>query len=397
MQARTRRSTGLHGLALRVAVATWVVFACCAEAGAEGPLPGTPSEVARAKYEQAARAYQGRHYGDAVLLLEESLRLHSSPNARLLLGHCQRDLGRLGSAYRTYQATEREAAERVRAGQRQYDEARKDALGNMADLEPRVPYLTLAVPAGLPVDFTVLLDGLPVAPEQWGSKQPLDAGKHEITASGTKLRKLSKTLELRPGKHLRVDVLPEREASAEVRVYLTDAPKGTLLLVDGQPSEVLKDTTFLYLDPGVHQLMVRAPGHRVVRWRRQLENGEQISLRPNLQRATPRVAALVLGGLTLATLVTAIALGAQAQIEDGANRPVVGAVTEPSREAFAARDRIRIMAGVATGFGPLAGALGIATLGLALTADWSSQRLDRPRSAALTTFGGLRLMTWGGL
>ena len=94
--------------------------------------------------------------------------------------------------------------------------------------------------------------------------------------------------------------------------------------------------------------------------------------------------------------MTAIALGAQAQLEDAANRPAEGVVTEPSREALAVRDRIRILAGVSTGFAPLAGALGVATLGLALTADWSSQRVDRPRTAALTTFGGLRLMTWGG-
>lgn len=396
MQARVRLPQRLQGVVLKVAVAAVGFLTWPGKAAADTTISASPSEVAKAKYELATRAYQSRRFGDAVLLLEESLRLHSSPNARLLLGHCHRDLGRLGTAFKTYQATEREAAERLRAGQRQYDEARKDAIGNLADLEPRVPYVTLAVPAGMPVDFAALLDGLPVAKDLWGTKQPLDPGKHEITASGTKLRKFSRTIELGPGKHIRVDILPEREASAEVRLYLPSAPNGTLLLVDDQPSAVAKETTFLYLDPGVHHLMIRAPGHRSVRWQRQLENGELVSLRPNLRRATPRAAALAMGGLTLATLATAIALGAQAQIEDAANRPAEGVVTEPSREAFAARDRIRIMAGVATGFAPLSGAFGVATLGLALTADWSSQRGDRPRTAALTTVGGLRLMTWGG-
>ena len=367
------------------------------EAAAGSGAAGTPSEVAKTKYEQAIRAYQNRRYGDAVLLLEESLRLHSSPNARLLLGHCHRDLGRSGVAYQTYQAAEREAAERARQGQRQYEETRRDAIENLAELEPRVPYVTLAVPAGMPVDFAVLLDGLPVAPEQWGTRLPLDPGKHEITASGTKLRKFSQTIELRAGKHLRIDILSEREASAEVRLSLPDAPSGTLLLVDGQPSAVAKETTFLYLDPGLHRLLIRAPGHRPVRWQRRLENGELVSLHPSLRRATPRAAALALGGLSLATLVTAIALGAQAQSEDAANRPPEGVATEPSRDAFATRDRIRVMAGVATGFAPLSGALAIATVGLALTADWSSARADRPRTTALTTLGGLRLMTWGGL
>lgn len=395
MQARARLPHGLQGVVLQVAVATVALLAWRGQAAAEGALPGSPSEVAKAKYEQAARAYQSRRPGDAVLLLEESLRLHSSPNARLLLGHCHRDLGRVGTAYRTYQATEREAAERLRAGQRQYEEARKDAIGNLADLEPRVPYVTLAVPAGLPVDFAVLLDGLPVAAELWGTKQPLDPGKHEITASGTKLRKFSQTIELRPGKHIRVDVVPEREASAEVRLYLSEAPKGARILVDGQPSEVSKETTFLYLDPGMHDLLLRAPGYRSVRWQRPFENGELVSLRPSLRRATPRAAALVLGGLSLATAITAIALGAQAQIEDAANRPASGMVTEPSREAFAARDRIRIMAGVATGFAPLSGALAVATLGLALTADWSSQRAERPRLSASLTTGGLCVLAAG--
>lgn len=364
-------------------------------AAAEAVTSITPSEVAKAKYELATRAYQGRHFGDAVLLLEESLRLHSSPNARLLLGHCYRDLGRVGSAYKTYQATEREAGERLRAGQRQYDEARKDAIGNMADLESRVPYVTLAVPAGMPNDFALLLDGLPVAQELWGSMQPLDPGKHEITASGTKLRRFSQIIELRAGKHLRVEVLPEREASAEVRLFLPDLPKGTVIFVDGKASEANKETTSLYLDPGVHDLMVTAPGHRSVRWQRRLENGDSVSLRPNLRRATPRAAALFFGGLTLATMVTAIALGVQAQLEDAANRPAPGALGEPSREAFETRDRIRAMAAAATGLGPLAGAFGVATLGLALTADWSSRRIERPRVSALPTSGGAGPMTRG--
>ena len=154
-----------------------------------------------------------------------------------------------------------------------------------------------------------------------------------------------------------------------------------------------KETTFLYLDPGLHRLLIRAPGHRPVRWQRRLENGELVSLHPSLRRATPRAAALALGGLA----------GHPGDghrprcpgAERGMPRTVpAGVATEPSRDAFATRDRIRVMAGVATGFAPLSGALAIATVGLALTADWSSARADRPRTTALTTLGGLRLMTW---
>lgn len=391
MQSRSRLSRGPTGIILRVTAVTLVLLAWRTAAAAEG----APSELARAKYEQASRAYQGRHYGDAVLHLEESLRLHSSPNARLLLGHCYRDLGRLGAAFRTYQTTEREAAERVKTGQHQYDEARKDAIGNMADLESRVPYLTLAVPAGMPVDFTLLLDGLPVPQDLWGIRQPLDPGKHEITARGAKLRNFSQTLELKAGKNVRIDVLPEREASAEVRFYFAEVPKGTQIFVDGKSSAVSAETTSLYLDPGVHNLMVTAPGHRTLRWQRRLENGDLISLRPTLRRATPRAAALFFGGLTVVTLAAAIGLGVQAQLDDAANRPMPGVETAPSLDAFATRDRIRVMAGAATGLGPLAGVFGAATLGLALTADWSSKRVDKPRISALTVSGGGGRITWG--
>ena len=395
MKARAHHCKGPGSTTFLIALAVVVLSPQQVEAAADAAASSSPSEVAKAKYELATRAFQGRRFGDAVLLLEESLRLHSSPNARLLLGHCYRDLGRLGTSYKTYQTTEREAAERLRAGQRQYDEARKDAIGNMADLEPHVPYLTLAVPAGMPVDFTVLLDGLPIAQELWGIKQPLDPGKHEITASGTKMRKFSQTIELRDGKHVRVDVLPEREASAEVRIYLSDAPKGTQILVDGKPAATNQETISLYLDPGAHDLMLTAPGYRSMRWQRQLENGEHVSLRPSLRRATPRAVALFFGGLTLATLVTAIALGVQAQSEDAANRPAEGVVPAPSSEAFATRDRIRAMASAATGLAPLAGAFGVATLGLALTADWSRQRVDRPRVSASSMYGGVGFMMSG--
>ena len=364
----------------------------------EPPGSAAPSELARVKYDLAARAYQSRRFGDAVLLLEESLRLHRSPNARLLLGHCYRDLGRLGTAYTTYRAAEREAAERLRAGQRQYDEARKSALAEMADLEPRVPNLTVAIPANIPADFSVKLDGLPFAREQWGTVVPLDPGKHELTASGTKLRTLTRAIELRVGQRLRVDLSPEREASAEVRLLLPEAasPKGTVLLVDGQASPLGGEATSLYLDPGAHVITLSAPGRRTFRWQRQLENGELVNLRPSLPRASPRWAALAMGGLTVATLATAIGLGAQAQSEDDANRPLANSVAVQPLDKIAARDHILTLAHAATGLFAVSGALGAATLALALTADWrGEQARPKPRVAAFGIAGGAGLLTWG--
>ena len=98
-----------------------------------------------------------------------------------------------------------------------------------------MPYVTLAVPAGMPVDFAVLLDGLPVAPEQWGTRLPLDPGKHEITASGTKLRKFSQTIELRRASTSASISCPSARPAPRCASASPDAPSGTLLLVDGQP------------------------------------------------------------------------------------------------------------------------------------------------------------------
>ena len=52
-----------------------------------------PSEAAKEKYGKALKAYGANRYADALLLLEDVRRLHSSPNALLLLGHCYAKLG----------------------------------------------------------------------------------------------------------------------------------------------------------------------------------------------------------------------------------------------------------------------------------------------------------------
>lgn len=395
MTAPSRQPRGA-GTGPRVAVVISLLLLHPPRAPAEPAAANAPSELARAKYDLAVKAHQGRRFSEAVLLLEESLRVHSSPNARVLLAQSYRELGRLGSAHKVYQAAAKEAAERVHAGQKQYDEARKFAVLEMAELEPRVPRLTLAVPADVPFDFVLTLDGLPVAKELWGATQLLDPGKHEVTATGTKMRKFTQTLELRVGEQSRVDVSPEHEASAVVRLSLPERsrPKGMTVYVDGQASTANLDQP-LYLEPGPHALLINAPGYRSFQWQRQLDNGDHVQLRPTLRRASPRWATFVTGGLTLATLGSAIGLGVKAQLDDNENRPLASSPDLQPLDKLATRDRIRAMAGASTGLGVLAGVFGAATLACALTADWRRPRPTKPQVAMLATDQGAYLMSWG--
>lgn len=344
----------------------------------------SPSEVAKDKYSRASRAYSQGRYADALLLLEEVRQLHKSPSALLLLGHCYGKLSRVASAVDAYREAERTAAAQIANGKDAsgtVKEVRGSALEHMADLEPRVPYVTLALPADLPADFVLLLDGRLIPSDRWGLAMPLDPGGHEVAATGARMSPYKQSIVMRDGERTRIEVNPEREASAKVivelpaRVPISDA----VLLVDGQKQSFTGPTTTLFLAPGPHAVVVKAPNRKTFLYSGGLVNGENILLRPSLRRSTPIWATIVAGGLGLVSIGLAIGFGAYAQNQERivmeAGLPPLSMTDPENQTRETKRSEIRSAANASTSLFVIGAVFSICSLSLGLTADWSGLQI----------------------
>lgn len=373
---RWRRRGGLRAclLAMQLACAVMTVDPRSTLAASSD----APSEAAKEKYGKALKAYGANRYADALLLLEDVRRLHSSPNALLLLGHCYAKLGRMASAIDAYREAERSAAEqiaKVKDASGSLKETRGSALEHMADLESHVPYITLVMPSDLPTDFSLLLDGKPLPADKWGTALPVDPGGHEVAASGSRIEPYKQSIFAKEGDKQRVELNLQREASAKVVVELPSRvmPSDATMLVDGQKQAIAGTTTTLLLAPGPHSIVVRAPNRKTFLHNSGLSNGESVLLRPTLYRVAPRWATILVGGVALVSLGTATGLMAHAYQQENQALEAAMKVNATSEDAQAKIDtrtsiRNQWIAGVvlfSTG-----GSLAISTAGLSFATEW---------------------------
>lgn len=367
---RQSRQIGLFAASLAMA-------AVASSTHARAASSESPSDAAKEKYGRALRAYGANRHAEAVLLLEDVRRLHSSPSALLLLGHCYSKLGRLASAISAYRESERSAVEQMakdRDRSSSLKEIRGSALEHMADLESRVPYLTIIIPGDLPPDFQILLDGQAVPSASWGTALPVDPGGHELAAKGTRMIAYKQSVILKESEKKRIELSIERESSARAAVLLPERVdlSTVSLAVDGQSQAIRDRMINLYLAPGQHSLTVQAPNRRTFRYRGEFVAEDKLTLRPPLTRTPPRWLAFAFAGLTLGALGTAVALGAYAQARHSQESLVAADPNSPQKaDQVTVRSSIQQYATACNGLLVVSGVLALGTGGVAAASDWS--------------------------
>ncbi len=144
----------------------------------------------------------GRH-ADACPKLARSQALAPSGGTLLVLGECYEKMGRTASAWVAF----REAAARAAgAGKR---DAEVSALERASRLEPKLPRVTLSIPAASrTAGLEVRRDGVVVKEAELGVPVPADPGAHEIQASAPHMKPLKKTITVRSGEMLDFSVPP---------------------------------------------------------------------------------------------------------------------------------------------------------------------------------------------
>jgi hypothetical protein len=132
---------------------------------------------AQKTFEAGSKLYDTRHYEDALAAFRASYQIVASPNSRLMVARCLRDLGRNVEAYREYDAV---AAEASRSGER-YKSTGAAATEERDELRPKVALLTVRV-ADAPPAFTVKVGQATLAAGEIGAAVPFDAGPLVVTA-----------------------------------------------------------------------------------------------------------------------------------------------------------------------------------------------------------------------
>jgi hypothetical protein len=132
---------------------------------------------AQALFDEALALMKAGNYAEACPKLEESDRLDPGMGTEYRLAECYESAGKIVHAWSLFRAVA-DAAQRDGKGDRA-----ALAIRRAADLAPRLPMVLVKVPESSSVPgLSVQIDDKPLAPSDWGQKVPLDPGEHLISA-----------------------------------------------------------------------------------------------------------------------------------------------------------------------------------------------------------------------
>ncbi len=175
--------------------------------GSEGA--GAPS--AKQLYASAQKLFDKGRYAEALVAFRQAHNASSSPNARLMIGHCLVALGKKAEAYEEMAATMREAAQ-LAEGDPKYAPTRDAAATQVAQLEPKVGKVIVEIQDRAGV--TVTLNGERLVPEKLGLPVAVDPGTTAVGAAHIDGRTVSRELSVKAGATERVTLTFSEARSA---------------------------------------------------------------------------------------------------------------------------------------------------------------------------------------
>ena len=258
----------------------------CAATRAEAADTGEELAAGLQRFDAGRKAYEAGQFEEALIAFKKSLELLPSPNTRLYIGRCYRALGKTAAAYTALRLAGREAQDRQNlSGEKRYAATHDTANQEAADLEPKVPRLTVAVPVGAPAGLSITVDGRELPRAVWGVARETDPGNVVIEAAGPRLYPFKRTVALHEGGQERVDVSLAKVPTATVSLNLKSLPAGLSISIDGLPVDLIHAQSPREVDVGRHEVLVSAPGYASFKWSEVLSNDQtrvvDVSLAPS--------------------------------------------------------------------------------------------------------------------
>lgn len=148
--------------------------------------------VDRVRFKAAQQLYDKGDFAGALILFQQVVELNGSPNARLYVARCQRELGKLPEAYEELTITIREA-DALAAKEERYAATRDAAAAERAALLSKIATLTIAI-VNPPTDLVLKVNGRTIDTRRLTEPLAVEPGAIVIEASATNVKPFRKEL-----------------------------------------------------------------------------------------------------------------------------------------------------------------------------------------------------------
>ncbi len=194
-------------------VAAIVALATSTTALAQSPSGGATQEaIAQSRFAKGRELFIANRYAEALVEFRAASELFESPNTRLYIARCERELGHFATAYVELERAASEASDRAHSDPR-YASTRDVAKQEAAALEGKLAHVTiLAPPGGLPDGTVITVNGSPLAAAGVGVAAPIDPGTVDVVAKAPGHLPLHRTAQVAKGE------------SVEIKIRLEPAP-----------------------------------------------------------------------------------------------------------------------------------------------------------------------------
>ncbi len=220
MQLALRRTGFVIAMALSLSLAT----ASRAEAaGGVEPAKATPvqREQAQSRFVKGRELYNAKKYEAALVEMNASLDIVASPNTRLYIGRCLRELGRTVAAYVELGRAAVEAKELLRDDTR-YEKAAQAANDERAALAPKLGFVEVNVAHASP-STTLKIGSEDVRRGGWDEAIPVLPGTTEILVETPGHAPVKQEVQVAAGERRSVAIDAAADASTqEVAVAVND-------------------------------------------------------------------------------------------------------------------------------------------------------------------------------
>lgn len=203
-----------------------------AHAGGVEPAKATPvqREQAQARFLKGRDLYNAKKYDAALAELSGSLDIVASPNTRLYVARCLRDMGRVVAAYAELGRTSVEAKELLRDDNR-YEKAAQAATDERATLGKKLGFLDVRVAHAAP-NTTLKVGNDEVRRGGWEEPIPVLPGTAVVIVETPSHAPIRQEIQIAVGQHQSVAIDAAAEAVAEAPAAgaapaATDAPETT--------------------------------------------------------------------------------------------------------------------------------------------------------------------------
>lgn len=184
---------------------SWILLCLGVASSAHGEPRDTVA--ADALFREGRALMKSKKLTEACPKLAESYRLDPAIGTLFNLAQCEEELGALAHAFERWQSV----VDALSVGGKLADKRLPVARQHVADLERRVPKLTLRVRKDAPVDTIVLRDGVELKGAGLDVALPVDPGPHVIIARAAYRHDAVIKLSIEPGDRKELDVAPGEE------------------------------------------------------------------------------------------------------------------------------------------------------------------------------------------